>query len=208
MDSFIQKSGQLFLPSENLCIDEGICPFRGRIKHRVYMKNKPNKYGLKLYIIADVKTGYALNVEIYTGKSMTTDNSAKGIITRLCHPYFNKKHTVYMDRFYSSPLVFQFLKSNDTYAVGTVMKNRKGLSKEVIMETLNRGQACFAIKNNLLFLKWKDKRDVFMLSTKHNFDMIQINNKYRNPQMKPSCVVDYNKNKVGVDRIDRSVPLP
>ncbi|XKL64588.1 hypothetical protein PGB90_004674 [Kerria lacca] len=63
---FLKVSQQMLLPGENLCIDEAICPFRGRISFKVYMKDKPEKYGSKIYAITDTVTGFILNADVYT----------------------------------------------------------------------------------------------------------------------------------------------
>ena len=56
-------------PGKELTIDEQICPFRGRINFRVYVKGKPHKYGIKFWMLCDAVTGLPINFEIYTGKS-------------------------------------------------------------------------------------------------------------------------------------------
>ncbi|XP_049766198.1 piggyBac transposable element-derived protein 4-like [Schistocerca cancellata] len=56
---------QAYRPSEKVTIDEGICPFRGRVSFRVYMQNKPHKYGLKVYAVAEASSGYVVNFEVY-----------------------------------------------------------------------------------------------------------------------------------------------
>ena len=33
-----------------------MCPFHGQVSFCVFIKNKPNKYGLKLYILSDAET--------------------------------------------------------------------------------------------------------------------------------------------------------
>ncbi|KAL4152744.1 hypothetical protein QTP88_000577 [Uroleucon formosanum] len=73
-DFLSKQCSKFYKPAQNLTVDEGICPFRGRISFRVYMKNKPQKYGMKLYILSDPETGYTLNFEIYSGKEQQ-DNS-------------------------------------------------------------------------------------------------------------------------------------
>lgn len=37
-------------PSSEICIDEHICSFRGRVSFRVYMKSKPDRYGIKFWV--------------------------------------------------------------------------------------------------------------------------------------------------------------
>lgn len=54
-------------------------------------------------------------------------------------------------------------------------------------------------------MKWTDKRDVVILSTKHTPTMVVTNKTNQNgePVVKPLCVLDYNANMGGVDRADQ-----
>ncbi|XP_047104793.1 piggyBac transposable element-derived protein 4-like [Schistocerca piceifrons] len=138
---------QAYRPSEKVTIDEGICPFRGRVSFRVYMQNKPHKYGLKVYAVAEASSGYVVNFEVYAGKHIV-DNSSSAVILRLLSDssLLNKGHTVYLDRFYSSPELFQQLAEKGTGAVGTVNKSRKGLPKDLVSATLKKGEMSFGVK--------------------------------------------------------------
>ena len=42
---------QLSVPTENLCIDEQMVPFRGRSRLKQYNPQKPKKWGYKLYVL-------------------------------------------------------------------------------------------------------------------------------------------------------------
>lgn len=58
---------------------------------------------------------------------------------------------------------------------------------------------------NLLALKWHDERDVWMLTTCHSTDIghtTKIDYRIGLPLQKPTCVIDHNVNKGGVDKID------
>ena len=49
MRLYISKC-QLFLtPDRNVCIDESLIPFRGRLRFRQYLPNKKKKYGIKIF---------------------------------------------------------------------------------------------------------------------------------------------------------------
>jgi hypothetical protein len=41
IDTFITKFQDVYSPEENMTIDEALCPFRGRICFRVYIKESP-----------------------------------------------------------------------------------------------------------------------------------------------------------------------
>lgn len=204
-DFFVESCKKNFKPFANLIVDEGMCPFRGRVGFRIYMKNKPNKYGIKLYILCDSATGYVLNVEIYTGAAVSRDNSIQGLFQRLCIDYFGKGHCFYMDRFYTSPSLLKFLWEQKSYGVGTVMKNRKGLPK-CFKTKLKKGQAIFRRNQELLACKWKSNRDVLCLSTQHAARMSTVSVRGKggpNDIEKPDIILDYNQNKTGVDRADQ-----
>lgn len=53
--------------------------------------------------------------------------------------------------------------------------------------------------------KWKDKRDVLFLSTKHRpeFEEVQHSKRLENRKMKPSAIVAYNKAKTFIDVSDQ-----
>ena len=57
-----------FIPSENLCVDEQLVLFRGRCPFRVYIPSKPGKYGIKIWVLADVASSYCCAFDVYTGK--------------------------------------------------------------------------------------------------------------------------------------------
>jgi hypothetical protein len=54
---------------------------------------------------------------------------------------------------------------------------------------------------------WKDKRDVFTLSTcpEHDVQLLPTGKKNRMGEevMKPACITDYNAAKIGVDKSDQ-----
>ena len=54
-------------------------------------------------------------------------------------------------------------------------------------------------------LKWKDKRDVLMLTTipEHTDEKIRVTQRRGTQNLKPQCVLDYNAAKKGVDYSDQ-----
>ncbi|XP_049800271.1 piggyBac transposable element-derived protein 4-like [Schistocerca nitens] len=154
----------------------------------------------RLYAVAEASSGYVVNFEVYAGKHIV-DNSSSAVILRLLSDssLLNKGHTVYLDRFYSSPELFQQLAEKGTGAVGTVNKSRKGLPKDLVSAKLKKGEMSFRRKDNVLAMKWKDKRDVYTLSTRHQATFGTHTKRNGSVVLKPLQVLDYNLNKIGVD---------
>lgn len=70
------------------------------------MKNKPNKYGIRLEVVADAANGVVCHFETYTGANATHSNSVTDLILRLLVPYEGKNFRMFMDRRYLSPELF------------------------------------------------------------------------------------------------------
>ena len=127
-------------------------------------------------------------------------------------------HHVYMDNYYNSPQLLNKLLEDKTHGAGTVKTNRKGLSEAVKRaghhkgsckkedeHGLKPGEMCFRRNDKLLFLKWKDKRDVYILSSIHTANKAtKIQRNFRGEQItKPVPVLEYNKYMFGVDLADQ-----
>ncbi|CAG9568341.1 unnamed protein product [Danaus chrysippus] len=75
--------------------------------------------------------------------------------------------------------------------------NRRNLPLDVVKENLNKGEISAMQNSFLTVLKWKDKRDVTVMSTCHDHQM-QMSTGFR-PILKPKIVLDYNRGKKGID---------
>ena len=82
-------------------------------------------------------------------------------------------------------------KKHHTQACGTVRINRRGFPEPVKQAKLRRGEVSAYRSSELLALKFKDKRNVTMLSTIYNEEMVQ--GRRNAAQQKPKCISDYNK---------------
>lgn len=140
----------------------------------------------------------------YHGKNENVPSTVSSVVNRLLSELHNKGYTLYLDRFYSSPTLFDELLANGTAAVGTVQSNRKGMP-QTFKQKIDVGEMIHKRRFGVLALKWRDRRDVFMLTTKHKAVKTTVPSKKPGapPKHKPVAVVDYNKNKVGVDRGDQ-----
>jgi hypothetical protein len=96
------------------------------------MKDKPTKWGIKLWAAADSYNGYTCDFEIYTGKK-SRDSSQHGlgydVLTCLIDKYFDQGYHVYFDNFYTSHQLARDLFLHGTPSMGTVRINRVGFPK-------------------------------------------------------------------------------
>ena len=88
---------------------------------------------------------------------------------------------------------------------------QQGISHAVRDARLQKGQVVSSRDDGILSLKWRDKRDVTMLSTYHNDVMVAKSRRSRAAQggvediEKPQVVEDYNLHRGGVDHSKKIV---
>lgn len=67
-DLLIKICKESYTPTAYLTIDEQLLAFRGRCGFRMYLPNKPAKYGLKIVMVCDSSTKYMIDASPYLGK--------------------------------------------------------------------------------------------------------------------------------------------
>ena len=76
-DAFRDRFSQVYVPDEDISIDEGMVPWKGRLSFRQYIPNKPDRFGVKLYIMCESKSGYMCSFNIYTGSDFDPNPDAE-----------------------------------------------------------------------------------------------------------------------------------
>jgi len=99
-------------------------------------------------------------------------------------------------------MVLEYLLDNKMNGVGTVMANCRRLPKDTVVNVeLKKGKMVFGRNGPQICIKWKDTRDVLVMSTCHSADMAPVTVKARGSpiqKFKPVAIIDYNKYKTGV----------
>ncbi|XP_055386165.1 piggyBac transposable element-derived protein 4 [Condylostylus longicornis] len=198
IDYFCRKFMEIYTPNQNLSLDEGMIPWRGRLKFRVYNPMKIVKYGILNRMLCESKTGYICNFKLYSGES----NNLRNTITEVLAPYLNKWHNIYADNFYNSVDLANHLYSLKTRICGTIRANR-GLPAVLKKPKLNINESIYRRKGEVLLQVWQAKKtkQVTMISTIHQaeiHDTGKIDRKTGLSIRKPISVIDYNNFMSGV----------
>ena len=81
IDHCQQNFRDQYIPGCDMSVDEGMIKYKGRLYFRQYMPKKPIKYGIKVWMAADSRTGYVCNYDIYLGKSLNDAKVEDGLAT-------------------------------------------------------------------------------------------------------------------------------
>jgi len=161
------------------------------------MPNKPDKFGIKFWILAELNSKYCLNVKPYLGKDDDRVVSLGAhVVLKLVEPCFGRGYNVTMDNFFTSAELATKLVEKRTSLVGTVRLNRKEIPASFKLATHD---SVFYSSESLNLVKYqaKPKKTVVVLSTLHKGAACQTEGK-----KKPESVLYYNENKCGVDMLD------
>ena len=178
------------------------------------MPDKPDKFGVKLFMLCDSSNGYCSQVEIYHGTSENPSQKGKiyDLVMRLIRPYLGKGHKLFVDNYYTSPILFHDLYQQQTGACGTLRVNRKGVPADLKTVKLKKGESVAMTNGTLQILKWKDKRDVHMCTTIHDASFVdvpgRVDRRSGDQIRRPACIVEYDKYMGAVDRCDQMITYP
>ena len=123
---------RVYSPRRELSLDESMVKFKGRIFFRQYLPAKPTKWGIKEFILAEAKTGYALKSIVYTGISLSEQ-----VVLDLLEGFEDKGHKGLHGQLLLFSKPFLKLKDKNIGAFGTVISNRKGMPQELKPSSLS-----------------------------------------------------------------------
>ena len=171
-NNFIENCKKCFVPSFDLTIDEQLFPCKTRCPFIQYMPNKPDKFGIKFWLLVEVRSKYLCNGKPYLGKDPTR-NRENDLPTDVClwlmQPFLKKGYNVTMDNYFISINLAEKLKTEKTTLLGTIRKQRKEKPK---VEKMMKGKPLYSSeifqspsKTTLIIYKPKKAKLVYMLSS-------------------------------------------
>ena len=222
IDLITESFRESYKPGQDISLDEGCCPWKGRLRFRQYNPRKPAKFHIKLFQVCDASTGYVLFFSIFTGKgschregitALSTDSiTTKTVCTLLTDAeVLDKGHVIYFDNFFTSYRLLEELLSRGTMACGTARDRQYGpkmLQAKTPKLVLQPGEACALRNGPVLAFKWCQTKPkyVYILTTRHSA-IESFSGKFDRstgqPVYKPKAILDYCNKMGGVDLSDQ-----
>ncbi|XP_065190774.1 piggyBac transposable element-derived protein 4-like [Sycon ciliatum] len=207
------RFSSVYTMEKNISIDEELIPWKGRLDFKQYIPSKRSRFGVKSFAICET-SGYMAGFSVYVGSEaggLDADivrqiGKSGAVVERLIRPYLNKGYRLFVDNFYSSVELLDYLETRGTAVCGTVRKNRKSLPKRVVTTKLRtRGNFLFRSRRSALLVKLLDSKDVYILT--NMFEPTVTSTGKRDLQRKVikklTAIQHYNKHMGGVDRNDQ-----
>ena len=224
MDMVSARFTAIYSPKSSLSVDKTMIPFKGKF-HKVYSPTyyvstsfisrsicneavPSKKTWFKVWVIADSKNSYFLDVDIYVGRPSDGDNTERGlgerVVLQLTEQFRNKNYRVFCDNFFSSPALFSELLAHNLYACGTVGCDRREFPLALKGLNLQRGEHQFRQRGSLSAIVWQDKPQVSALSTFTDPEVcVPVRRKEQDGTYSnltcPQAITTYNKYMRGVD---------
>ncbi|XP_071083709.1 piggyBac transposable element-derived protein 3-like [Haliotis cracherodii] len=203
---------------EHSAVDEVMIPFKGKSSVKQYMRNKPHKWGFKMWGRAGA-SGILYQFEVYQGAAVNvTERSPLGmtgeVVIRMTSTIpEGLNYKVFADNLFTSlDLVDQLNKRGILY-VGTVRMNRlKGckLKDQKTLKKEGRGSMDSKVEFNtgVIALRWYGNRTVDLVSSYVGQEPVREVKRFDRKEKKnimvtcPKIVQEYNTFMGGIDLLD------
>ena len=76
-----------------MTVDEQLLPCKSRSPFTQFMANKPDKFGIKFWLLCNVKSKYICNGHPYLGADNNRNQNdlvGESVVKKLMEPYYNK----------------------------------------------------------------------------------------------------------------------
>ena len=130
LDLVTPKFESEYIPHKQVSVDEAMIPFKGRLSFKQYMKDKPTKWGTKVFTLCDATNGYVHCLQIYTGRNLESSNTLCSQVVTAGFEMLG--HELYTDNYYTSPQLYQCLYDKGINACGTARTSRRYFPQELV----------------------------------------------------------------------------
>ena len=176
-DHIQKRCKELYQPHREVSIDERMVRSKARFSFRQYIRNKPTKWGFKLWCLCDSHNGYTSSFSVYRGKNgevRSSNGLGYDVVVSLMQDYLSQGYSLYIDNFYTSPTLVSDLYDLGIHVTGTLDCTRTGvpaeipsLKKQMAKKSVSRGEGAYVRDGVCVYAVWKDTKCVSVMSNEH-----------------------------------------
>ena len=85
---------------------------------------KPTKWGFKVFLLCEARTGYCITHNFFSGKGKG-EFKIKGLCMDITKGFENQDYHIYMDNYYTTVNIMNLLYDKRIYCKNTIKKNSK-----------------------------------------------------------------------------------
>lgn len=219
------KCKTVYLPQKQICVDESLLLYKGRIHFRRYIPTKRARYGILSYCLCESSSGYTWNIEIAAGRndalSILNDipeeardfTFSEKIVVGLVHDLLHHGYHLFVDNFFSSVRLSEFLYERKTLITGTI-RSFRGVPSLLKDKHVPPKSHAFCRKNEVLCVKSVDRKSsglktIYLVDTANKAETACRTRTLRggiaDNVRKSASVLSYNRGMGGVDLRDGSL---
>jgi Transposase IS4 len=208
-----------FSSVQNLSIDETMVPYFGRHSAKQFIRNKPVRFGHKVWSLA-TPSGYVAQFDPYVGASATIDRHelglGPGVVLNLITCLPPKPYRLYFDNYFTTLALMDRLSEKGIGAIGTIRANRlEQCPLMPVTEMKKKVRGVYDYRSDrhshLTILQWNDN-SVVSIASNFACDLpLKTVQRWSKKEKKfiqvtqPNIISLYNQNMGGVDRADQNV---
>ena len=102
-ENFTNQCQKKYTRTFSLTVDEQLMPLKSCCSFVTFMSNKPDKYGVKFWVLTDVETKYVSNIDVYLGAQEKEQRFgaplAVSVVVNLCKHIKRKGYNITCDNF-------------------------------------------------------------------------------------------------------------
>ncbi|KAM6971859.1 piggyBac transposable element-derived protein 4-like [Aplochiton taeniatus] len=162
-----------YQPHKDLSIHERVAATKDRTGREHDRQKVPSKGGLKLFVLADSRTGYTCGFNICPpqNEEASGNGSSFGAAMNLVKvANLGTGYHIYTDGFFTSPVLFRSLHELRFGACGVMQQNVPGFPRTQendMPKEAEKGSLRWIREGPSLFVKWMDGKEVAICSTIH-----------------------------------------
>ncbi|VDI78460.1 Hypothetical predicted protein [Mytilus galloprovincialis] len=214
-----QKSKEFFHPHREISADERMVASKHKFSGiRQFIKEKPIRFGIKLWVLACSITGYTFDFFVYLGKKRTEildkkKGLAYSVVMSLCRSIQGQGYKLFVDSFYTTQHLAEDLLRDKIYIIGAVRSNSSAMPSVFKQskdweKVVGRGDFRWHRNGSFVYVQWKDCKCVTLISPLHKgsdvttcYRTIQSRKTWKKSITKqPLITSDYNAYMGGVDK--------